>query len=136
MGLALLTAERSTCVRRHVGCVAISYMTHEILAVGYNGVPSGYPHCAEVRCLGAGAKSGERLDECRAIHAEQNVLMWMKDTKQPFILYCTTMPCITCAKMLCNTGCKFVYYLDPYPSQESDVSNLFKACGIQMLRLE
>ena len=35
--LAQLTAERSTCCRRHVGCILLNERGH-VLATGYNGV--------------------------------------------------------------------------------------------------
>lgn len=47
MGLARLTASRSTCLRRAVGCVLLNERGH-VLATGYNGVAAGLPHCNEV----------------------------------------------------------------------------------------
>ena len=46
MKMALLTAERSTCCRRHVGCVLLNEKGH-VLSTGYNGVAAGVPHCNE-----------------------------------------------------------------------------------------
>ena len=47
MKMAALVAERSTCLRRSVGCVLVNGR-HHVLATGYNGVASGLPHCNEV----------------------------------------------------------------------------------------
>ena len=47
LGLAQLTAERSTCLRRHVGCVLLNARGH-VLATGYNGVAAGETHCNKV----------------------------------------------------------------------------------------
>lgn len=47
MQIALLTAQRSTCCRRQVGCVLLNSRGH-IIATGYNGVAVGLPHCNEV----------------------------------------------------------------------------------------
>ena len=45
MRIAHLVAERSTCLRRRVGAVAVK--DKRILATGYNGAPAGIPHCLE-----------------------------------------------------------------------------------------
>ena len=45
--MAALVAERSTCLRRAVGCVLVDARGH-VLATGYNGVAAGQPHCNEV----------------------------------------------------------------------------------------
>lgn len=44
--MAALTAERSTCLRRAVGCVLTNSKGH-VLATGYNGVAAGQRHCNE-----------------------------------------------------------------------------------------
>ncbi|MBU6231515.1 hypothetical protein KGP36_02500 [Patescibacteria group bacterium] len=46
MGVANVTARRSTCLRRAVGCVLLNERGH-VLATGYNGVPAGMEHCNE-----------------------------------------------------------------------------------------
>lgn len=46
MNLAEAAAVRSTCIRRSVGCV-LADARGRVLAVAYNGVPSGQPHCNE-----------------------------------------------------------------------------------------
>ncbi len=45
MQMAELTAQRSTCLRRHVGAVIVK--DKHIIATGYNGAPKGLRHCAE-----------------------------------------------------------------------------------------
>lgn len=46
-GLAELTAQRGTCLRRQVGCVLLNERGH-VLSTGYNGVAAGMPHCNEM----------------------------------------------------------------------------------------
>lgn len=46
MALATQAALRTTCIRRGVGCVLANTRGH-VLAIGYNGVASGLPHCNE-----------------------------------------------------------------------------------------
>lgn len=114
--LALLVARRSTCARRSVGCVLVSHRGH-ILGTGYNGVPRGHTHCTDVRCPGAALPSGTGLDVCEAIHAEQNALLQCKDVEQIDTAYVTAMPCMTCTKLLLNTSCRRVVYVEPYPHE-------------------
>ena len=46
MQMAELTAQRSTCLRRHVGAVIVQ--DKHVVATGYNGAPKGVAHCAEL----------------------------------------------------------------------------------------
>ena len=45
MEFAVLTARRSTCLRRQVGAVIVQ--DRHIIATGYNGAPRGLVHCGE-----------------------------------------------------------------------------------------
>ena len=75
LGIADLVSKRSTCLRRRVGAVLVK--DRHILATGYNGAPSGLPHCLDIGCLlqQLNVPSGERHELCRALHAEQNALI-------------------------------------------------------------
>lgn len=114
MGMAMMAASRATCSRRSVGCVLTNKLNH-IIATGYNGVPRGMPHCAIAPCPGANAPSGQSLDACMATHAEQNALLQCRNVEEIETAYVTAQPCITCTKLLLNTGCKNIVYLEPYP---------------------
>jgi deoxycytidylate deaminase len=46
--MAKLVAQRTTCLRRAVGCVLVNARGH-VLATGYNGVAGGQPHCNETK---------------------------------------------------------------------------------------
>lgn len=128
MSLALVTSQRSTCFRRQVGCVLLNSRGH-VLATGYNGVASGLPHCNmhdpfhelgfPNACAGATAPSGTNLDACQAIHAEQNALLQCKDVYDIHTCYVTTSPCMTCTKLLLNTGCQRIVFVEEYPHQEA-----------------
>lgn len=120
MGIARLVSERSTCLRRHVGAVLVR--DRRILCTGYNGAPAGMKHCDEVGCLREklGIKSGERIEICRGVHAEQNALVQAAafGTKvSGATLYCTHEPCITCVKMLVNAGIREFVVAEPYPDE-------------------
>lgn len=133
--LALTTAQRATCCRRSVGCVLVD-MSNHVLATGYNGVASGVPHCNErnpefIRgdsdkskypnaCSGAFAESGTNLDGCDAIHAEQNALLQCSDVSKIVTCYCTASPCLTCVKLLMNTGCRRIVFIEKYPHSRAE----------------
>ena len=117
-GMAQLASSRGTCSRRKVGCVLTNERGH-VIGTGYNGVASGQPHCLDRPCAGASCKSGEGLDLCEAIHAEQNALLQCKDVYDIHTIYCTDSPCITCVKLLMNTSCKRIVFWREYPHRKS-----------------
>jgi dCMP deaminase len=117
MDITRLVATRSTCMRRQVGAILVK--DRNILATGYNGVPSGISHCDVVGCLRERLKvpSGERHELCRGLHAEQNAIIQAARhgiNIDNSTLYCTTMPCIICTKMLINAGITTVVYAEGY----------------------
>lgn len=112
-----MVVSRSTCLRRQVGAVIVK--DKKILATGYNGAPSGLPHCLEVGCLRdkLGIPSGERHELCRGLHAEQNAVIqaaYHGVSINGATLYCTNLPCIICTKMLINAGIQRVVYAQGY----------------------
>ncbi len=118
--VAGLVAKRSTCLRRHVGAVAV--LDKRILATGYNGAPSGLKHCIDIGCLREKLKipSGQRQELCRALHAEQNALIQASlygVSLKGSTLYATNQPCVICAKMLINAGIKEVVITKGYPDK-------------------
>jgi len=147
IGLALLTAQRSTCCRRKVGCALLNKRGH-VIATGFNGVAAGLPHCNERKlqadtmnnvehyypnaCPGANSPSGTNLDACQAIHAEQNALLQCKDVYEIHTAYATASPCVTCTKLLLNTGCERVIFLEEYP--HGDAKTLWESSGRSWLK--
>lgn len=123
MTVAFTLARRSTCQRRHVGAVLVDHNNH-IIGTGYNGGPKGAPHCVEGPCAGATFNSGDGLERCEAIHAEQNALMQCSDVQNIHTVYTTTFPCAHCFKMIANTGCKRLVYYEDYPSSRAVVEAL------------
>lgn len=120
MGIAFLVSERSTCLRRMVGAVAVK--DKRILATGYNGAPKGMAHCLEAGCLrkNLDIPSGQRHEICRGLHAEQNVIIQGAVHGANLLgadIYCTNHPCVLCAKMLINCGINHLYYAEPYPDE-------------------
>lgn len=136
MALAQLVAERSTCLRRHVGAVIVK--DRRVLATGYNGAPSGVKHCAEVGCIrGAmGIASGERHELCRGVHAEQNAIIQAACfgiNISGGTIYTTHQPCFICTKMLINAHIKRIVYAAPYPDRLARA--MLREVGITCSRL-
>jgi len=122
LALAKLASMRSTCVRRKVGCVLTDSKAH-IIGIGYNGVAAGERHCSDTQCPGANHKSGEGLDHCEAIHAEQNAILQCRDPQKISVAYVTTAPCVSCTKLLLNTSCNFIVFLEDYPNSGLNIWN-------------
>lgn len=129
MDIAETVAKRSACLRNNVGAVIVNE-SNNIVAIGYNGVASGVPHCLKEDCH-AGCDI--------AIHAEDNAIRrmpWVPIPKtydpvtvertfgQYYKLFCTVSPCMDCAHKIIQRGdIKEVYYRYPY-RDESGIAYL------------
>ena len=111
-------AERSTCTRAKVGAVIVR--DRSILATGYNGAPSGTPHCTEAGCIiyRSTTPTGDIEENCyRAIHAEINAIAQAArngTSIRDAAIYITHSPCIHCLKTLVNTGIRTIYFEKAY----------------------
>lgn len=115
MEIAQVTAKRATCSRRQVGCVIVDRRGY-ILSTGYNGLPSGFPHCIDEPCEGASCASGTGLDLCQSIHAEQNAIARLREPFEAHSMYVTTAPCMSCTKLALATGIQEVVFKSDYPT--------------------
>ncbi len=136
MKIALLVAERSTCLRHHVGTVIVK--DKRILTTGYNGAPAKVPDCLELGCLREerGIKSGTMHEICRATHAEQNALIQAAlhgISTENGTMYCTHSPCILCAKMLVNAKIKRYVTCGEYPDEAAKA--LLERAGIELVKI-
>lgn len=105
LGLAAAAAGRSNCSRRAVGAVVVQ--RRRIRATGYNGPPSGYGHCDAGFCPRAASAvlRGAGYDDCVAVHAEANALLFADlADREGATLYTTAAPCFGCAKLIANSG--------------------------------
>lgn len=131
LGIAKAVAQRSTCLKRHYGCIIVK--NDEVIATGYNGSPRGEENCCDRGTCGRLDKphnSGDYSD-CCSVHAEQNAMLSAsrKDMLGAVMyLYCEEMdgaenflsgrvfwdeiknphPCPICYRMLKNSGIKKV----------------------------
>lgn len=136
MEMAKLVATRSTCLRRQVGAVIVKDKC--IISTGYNGACKKAAHCSEVGCIREklNIPSGQQLDLCRAVHAEQNALIQAARygiSTEGAIIYVTVTPCFQCAKMLVNAGIKEVVVNGVYPDERT--LELFKEVGVNVRKI-
>jgi dCMP deaminase len=121
LNLARETATRSNCTRRQHGAVIVR--KRRIRSTGYNGPPSGHRHCDEGACPRARSEavSGWGHDNCIAIHAEANAILYSSpEERDGASIYITGVPCFTCAKLIANSGItEVVTEGEPYTGWES-----------------
>lgn len=104
INIAKQVASRSSCPRASCGSVIVSKDNH-ILSTGYNGAPSGQPHCIEIGC---------RVEDehCQtSLHSEVNAIAWAARKGIPLEgarLYLWSdkykSPCRECIKVLIAAG--------------------------------
>jgi dCMP deaminase len=133
MQIAHLVAQRGTCSRAQVG--AVIARDGRVLATGYNGPPSGFPHCTDPDgCTGADRKSNEGC--LRAVHAEANAIAYSARhgiATEGASLYCSHLPCRKCAELIINAGIVLVYYSVDYRLKDGWL--LLQQAGIDMIQL-
>ncbi|MBC8229257.1 dCMP deaminase family protein [bacterium] len=138
MKIANLVAERSTCCRAKVGAVIVK--DKNILSTGYNGSPSGLPHCTDVGCLvyKSITPDGSVEENCfRTIHAEINAIAQAAKHGSSINnadIYVTHTPCIHCLKVLINTGIKNIYYQREYKIER--IADMIEQAGINLIQVE
>ena len=131
--IASVVAERSTCRRHHMGAIAVR--DKHILTTGYNGAPAGAKDCLELGCLRdeQGITSGTMQEICRAIHAEQNVIIQAGlhgVSLERSTVYCTHTPCVLCAKMLVNA--KIARFVSFGEYNDDRFIEIFREAGIEV----
>lgn len=136
MSMAYLVGSWTSCLSRKVGCVIT--VNRRVVATGYNGAPAGVPSCTELGyCLRQGSKSGENLEQCQAVHAEQNAITWAAKygvALEGADIYVTTYPCITCMKLIVASGIKRLFYTEEYNSPLA--RELAEKAGIETYQIQ
>lgn len=138
MSVAHLISQRATCKRAHIGAVIVR--ENNILATGYNGAPSGLPHCTDDNCIiyTSTHPDGTIEENCmNTIHAEMNAIIQaakhgisIKDS----VIYITASPCINCLKALLNAGIKTIYYDKPYKIE--NISTILQQSGTELIQIQ
>lgn len=129
MNVARIFATRSTCPRANVGAIIVH--SNRIISTGYNGAPSGLPHCYDVGCkLSSEATSFSQGCE-RSVHAEANAIVHSAKwgiSLQGSTIFTTHAPCVQCSLLILSSGIKEVVYSTPY--RDSRGLELLRAQGI------
>ena len=90
---------RSTCDRGKSGALIV--VRNRVVATGYVGSPPGLPHCDDIGHMMQG-------DHCiRTVHAEMNAILQAAKFGTPVengTMYCTMVPCFSCAKSIVSAG--------------------------------
>ena len=106
MKMAELVAGQSYCKRAQVGAVIVK--DGNVIAIGYNGTPSGWPNICE-------DDSGRTREE--VLHAESNAIAKCArsvSSSDGAHLYVTHSPCVDCAKLIIQAGIGKVFYKVKY----------------------
>ena len=133
MDIAKVVASRSNCSRRHVAAVVVR--DRHILSTGYNGTPHGVVNCFAGGCPRCAhtSESGTHLEECLCVHAEQNAICQAAlhgHAIEGSTIYITISPCLTCAKLIINSGISEVVYGGDDAFLDT-VKELFRQAGVK-----
>lgn len=124
-------------------CSAAQYMAivvdkrGRVVGSGYNGGPPGYQHCNDGGCPHALTGTPGVYDDCIAIHAEENALMY-SDFQQRFegTLYVNGRPCLGCSRKLAGSGLARVVYFDDGRARKTEDFGfkIMYDCGMDVVR--
>lgn len=115
MQMAQAAARRSTCYRLNVGALVVQGV--DVLGIGYNGAPSGQPHCTGQGCQYFDSS------KCGVMHAEENAIGRAASRAKLIyrhhidcVLYVTHSPCDDCVTRVLQGGLRFseVYFETTY----------------------
>ena len=113
--IAKAVSLRSTCLKKHYGCVIVNH--GEIISTGYNGNVRGESHCWT--CTKASGNGDmEEYSQCAAVHAEMNAIISASrnemlgadlylagfDVKSGEPIECEAWPCEICLRLIKNAG--------------------------------
>ncbi len=130
-------AEQSRCKSRKVGAVIVKKDT--LLAEGWNSAPKGAKteDCPRAKCRGIPAPTGTNLDQAICAHAEANAIascakrgIYVRGAQ----IYCTSMPCSECAKLIVGAGILEVIYDQPYNSPLTEL--IFSSASVSVRRFD
>ena len=121
MKIAEVTSGLSYAKRLQVGAVIVK--DNQILATGYNGMPSGWENVCENEVMETyagfeGAILNTKLvTKPEVLHAETNAIAKVAqstESSKDSTLFCTHAPCIECAKLIYQSGITTLYYKHEY----------------------
>ena len=136
MRIADFAAKRTNCMKKAVGAVLVQ--DKRIVSTGYNGTARGLNNCFDGGCdrCNSNTKCGLGLDSCLCLHAEENALLEAGRIRAAnATLYCTTAPCLSCARKICQMAVSRVVFHKNYTVKHF-AEKLFKEAGIVLEKYE
>jgi dCMP deaminase len=140
MNLANDLAERSHCVKAHVGAVLAK--DTRIISIGYNGPPAGTHNCDE-EWPGVGCARDSKGSCSLALHAEENAILYAVKNGANLAgatLYTTLSPCLPCARLIFSAGVKKVFFDKSYAAYKGLASDegvdFLNHFGVEAVKLE
>ena len=131
MGIAMLSAQRSKDNSTQVGACIVN-KENKIVAVGYNGMPTGC--CDDDMPWERQADSPLDTKYPFVCHAELNAILNSNSASlKDCTVYVTLFPCNECAKAIIQSGIKRIVYADnKYADTDSVKASciLFDRCGV------
>jgi deoxycytidylate deaminase len=103
----------STCAKANYYAILVDLNGFQI-SQGWNGVPSGFPHCIDGGCDRAieNSKSGTSYSNCPAQHAEMGAILRAdRDKRFGATIFVNGTPCYDCAKLIVHSGVSRVVYI-------------------------
>lgn len=111
MRMAFCASHESKAKKRQVGAIAVK--DDNVIGIGINGTPVGWP---DNNCEDENGKTFPFT-----LHAETNMVAKMAKSSissAGFTAYCTTAPCLDCAKSMYQAGVKRVVYWEEYKTTD------------------
>jgi len=119
-------ASLSTSSRLKVACIIVKKDFSSTPAFGYNG---NYFNAPINEITGTEEESFEPGKD-GFIHSEQNaVAKFREHDPENYIVMITHSPCANCAKLLVNSGFKWIYWIDTY-RETTHLDTIFNRCNI------
>lgn len=146
--VAKACAENSKARKLQVGAIIVK--DNQIISDGFNGTPSGFDNncenevkinremcrvCEKEHCEGCDNIALDTKPE--VLHAESNAITKCARSgraSEGATIYITHSPCLSCAKLIIQSGIKRVVYNEPYKNE--DGINLLRQAGIRIEKYE
>lgn len=116
MQRAIEEAQKSTCIKRKVGCVIVHAYYNQItepIAYGYNKPCSSDIRCPDDCLSDHGKCISTNHAEMVALHNVESPYE-LRDFNDDCYVFVTTSPCLSCFKELVYAGVGGIYYLEPF----------------------
>jgi len=119
--------------RTQVGAVIIR-PDNTVCSTGYNGFPRGMDDGPELYV-------DPEIKYARVVHAEMNAILTAPEPVRGFALYCTLLPCDSCAKLVIQSGIKEVIAPKPSMAHETrwdfkTTRQFFRESGVELIECD